>query len=127
MLTLRWRDYPRATRFVRHRRRLGLLYPGQNHATARLKTAKPSASAKQDKGSPPQITADSQKLPKHWSDVDIGHLVLAKSDGPWLDYWEAVPIEKTGDVLKIRWRDERDLAPITRSRFELALICPDAP
>ncbi len=126
MLTLRWCDYPRSTRFVRHRGRLGLLYSSQKHAAETQKTAKPTANAKQDKGSPLQSAADSQKLPKHWSEVDIGHLVLAKSDGPWLDYWEAVPFEKVGDMLKLRWRDEPDLAPIMRSRFELALICPDA-
>ena len=28
MFTLRWRDYPRARRFARHRLRLALLYPG---------------------------------------------------------------------------------------------------
>ena len=76
MLTLRWRDYPRATRFVRHRKRLGLLYSSQKHAAETQKTAKPTANAKQDKGSPLQSAADSQKLPKHWLDVDIGHLVL---------------------------------------------------
>jgi hypothetical protein len=126
MLTVRWRDYPRSSRFVRHRRRLGLLYPGQKPGADTQKTAKPMATAKQDNGSPPQTAVASQKLPKHWSEIDIGHLVLAKSDGPWLDYWEATPIEKVGDVLKLRWRDDGDLAPITRSRFELALICPDA-
>jgi hypothetical protein len=126
MLTLRWRDYPHATRIARHRKRLGLLYPGQKGATETQKSAKPTASAKQDKGSPTQSAADSQKLPRHWLDVDIGNLVLAKSDGPWLDYWEAIPFEKVGDMLKMRWRDETDLAPIMRSRFDLALICPDA-
>jgi hypothetical protein len=126
MVTVRWRDYPRSSRFVRHRRRLGLLYPGQKRPAETRTTAKPPGETKPEKGAPAQTAADSQKLPKHWSDVDIGHLVLAKSDGPWLDYWEAVPIEKTGDVLKMRWRDEKDLASITRSRFELALICPDA-
>jgi hypothetical protein len=127
MLTLRWCDYPRATRFVRHRKRLGLLYPGPIHAAETQKTVKPTAAAIHDKASPSQSTPDSQKLPKHWLDVDIGHLVLAKSDGPWRDYWEAIPVEKTDDTLKLRWRDEANLAPITRSRFELALICPDAP
>ena len=126
MLTLRWRDYPHATRIVRHRKRLGLLYPGQKGAAETQKSAKPTASGKQDKGLPSQSAADSQKLPRHWLDVDIGNLVLAKSDGPWLDYWEAIPFEKAGDMLKMRWRDETDLAPIMRSRFDLALICPDA-
>ena len=105
---------------------LGLLYPGQKGAAETQKSAKPTGSGKQDKGSPSQSAADSQKLPRHWLDVDIGNLVLAKSDGPWLDYWEAIPFEKVGDMLKMRWRDETDLAPIMRSRFDLALICPDA-
>jgi hypothetical protein len=38
----------------------------------------------------------------------------------------AVPIEKAGDVFKLRWRDYVDVSPITRQRFALALICPDA-
>jgi len=126
MLTLRWQDYPRATRFVRHRKRLGLLFPGQKPPAEPQKAAKPAATAKQDKSSSPQIAADAQKLPKHWSDIDVGHLVLAKSDGPWRDYWEAVPTERTGDILTLRWRDETNLAPIGRSRYDLALICPDA-
>jgi hypothetical protein len=41
MLTLRWRDYPHATRIVRHRKRLGLLYPGQKGAAETQKSAKP--------------------------------------------------------------------------------------
>jgi hypothetical protein len=126
MLTLRWQNYPRASRFVRHRKRLGLLFPGQKHAAEPQKAAKPSATAKQDKSPPPQTGADTQILPRHWSDVDVGHLVLAKSDGPWRDYWEAVPTERTGDVLALRWRDETNLAPIARSQYDLALICPDA-
>jgi hypothetical protein len=126
MLTLRWRDYPRATRFVRHRRRLGLLYPGQKHAVEPQKTGKPTATAKQDKGPSPQTATGAKELPKTWSDIDVGHMVLAKSDGPWRDYWEAIPIEKTGDILTLRWHDEANLAPIARSRYDVALIYPDA-
>jgi hypothetical protein len=124
MLTLRWRDYPASSRFVRHRKRLGLLYPSQKHAAEPQKATKPSASAKQEKTSRP--AAETKGLPKTWSDVDVGHMVLAKSDGPWRDYWEAVCVEKTGDILTLRWHDEATLAPIARLRYDLALINPDA-
>jgi hypothetical protein len=53
-------------------------------------------------------------------------MVLAKSDGPWRDYWEAVCVEKTGDILTLRWHDEATLAPIARLRYDLVLIYPDA-
>jgi hypothetical protein len=64
--------------------------------------------------------------PSDWREIDIGHLVLAKDQGRWRSWWEAVPIEKAGDEITLRWRDEAELPPFTRSRFDLALICPDA-
>jgi hypothetical protein len=51
---------------------------------------------------------------------------LAKDDGPWRAWWEAIPIEKTGNALKLRWRDHANVPPISRARFDLALIYPDA-
>jgi hypothetical protein len=119
MLTLRWRDYPRERRIVRHRNRLGLLHPATKPTAATGKSPKPTAAAKEDK-----VAA---ALPHDWQEIDINHLVLAKADGPWGAWWEAVPAEKTGDGFKLRWRDNHaNVPPITRSRFELALICPDA-
>jgi hypothetical protein len=38
MLTLRWRDYPRERKIVRHRQRLGLLYPGLKPTSDTAKT-----------------------------------------------------------------------------------------
>jgi hypothetical protein len=29
-------------------------------------------------------------------------------------------------LFKLRWRDNASIPPITRPRFDLALICPDA-
>ena len=49
MLTLRWRDYPRERRIVRHRLRLGLLYPGPQPTAENGKSAKASGQAKHDK------------------------------------------------------------------------------
>jgi hypothetical protein len=118
MFTLRWRDYPGAHRFARHRNRLGLLYSGTRPAVEPQKSAKAPSPAKQDE-------PKSKSLPRHWSEINVGQLVLAKSDGPWRDYWEAVPIELTSDLIELRWQDEPDLLPITRTRFDLALICPE--
>jgi hypothetical protein len=119
MLTLRWRDYPRERRFVRHRFRVGLLCPGAELASHAGKRAKPSSVKTQ--------TAKHEfSLPSDWQDIDVDKLVLAKEDGPWRAWWEAIPIEKSGDDFKLRWRDYSTLPPISRQRFALALICPDA-
>ena len=123
MLTLRWRDYPRERKVVRHRQRLGLLYPGLKPTTDAAKASK--ATAKDHKSAATGPSADSQPLPRDWQQIDVGQLVLAKDDGPWGSWWEAVPIERAGDEFKLRWRDYSRIAPITRQRLVLALFCPD--
>jgi hypothetical protein len=124
MLTLRWRDYPRERRVVRHRQRLGLLYPGMKATPDTGKTSK--GPVKEHKATAAAHGTSSQPLPRDWQEIDLGQLVLAKDDGPWGSWWEAVLMEKAGDGFKLRWRDYSHIAPITRQRFELALICPDA-
>jgi hypothetical protein len=126
MLTLRWRDYPRERKFVRHRFRLGLLYP--NATLEQEKPAKASGQARHDKPAAAHPVANGQALPKDWDEIDINHLVLAKDDGQWAAWWEAISVEKVGDSFKLRWRDNEANVPlITRPRLDLALICPDAP
>jgi hypothetical protein len=124
MLTVRWRDYPRERKIVRHRQRLGLLYSGLKPTADTPKTSKTSAKDRKPAAEAP--TAGSHPLPRDWQEIDVGQLVLAKDDGPWRSWWEAVPIEEAGDGFKLRWRDFSRVAPITRQRLELALICPDA-
>jgi hypothetical protein len=124
MLTVRWRDYPRERKLVRHRQRLGLLYPGLKPTPDSAKTS--SAAAKNHKPAAEAPTGGSLPLPRDWQQIDVGQLVLAKDDGPWRSWWEAVPIEEAGDGFKLRWRDFSRVAPVTRQRLELALICPDA-
>jgi hypothetical protein len=124
MLTLRWRDYPRERRVVRHRQRLGLLYPGLKPTSDTAKANKPAA--KDQKLAAEAPSAGPQPLPRDWQQIDVGQLVLAKSEGPWSSWWEAVPVEKVGDEFKLRWRDGVNKSPCTRLRLELALICPDA-
>jgi len=128
MLTLRWRDYPRERKLVRHRLRLALLYPGPNRTPETGKSAKASGQARHDKIGTANLAANGQSLPKDWDEIDINHLVLAKDDSQWGAWWEAIPVEKVGDGFKLRWREKyaANVPLITRPRRDLALICPDA-
>ena len=126
MLTLRWRDFPRQRRIVRHRLRLGLLYPGPRPTAETGKSAKASGQAKHDKPVAVNPATNGQSLPKDWDDIDIDHLVLAKDDSRWPAWFEAIVVENADDLFKLRWRDNASIPPITRPRFDLALICPDA-
>ena len=126
MLTLRWRDYPRERRVVRHRLRLGLLYPRAKLTAESGKSAKALVQAKHDKAVAANRAANAQSLPKDWDDIDIGHLVLAKAESRWPAWWEAIVVENADDLFKLRWRDNASAPPITRPRLDLALLCPDA-
>jgi hypothetical protein len=93
MFILRWRDYPRQRQITRHRNRLGLLYPGSNPPPQNGKSAKSVAATKPAKPSAANLGTSPRPLPKDWQAIDIGQLVLAKADGPWSSWWEAVPVE----------------------------------
>ena len=90
--------------------------------------AKTSGQAKHDKTVAANPDANSQSLPKDWDEIDINHLVLAKDDSQWGAWWEAITVEKAGDLFKLRWREKyaANVPLITRPRLDLALICPDA-
>ena len=125
MLTLRWRDYPRERRVVRHRLRLGLLYPRAKLTAESGKSAKALVQAKHEKTVAANPAANAQSLPKDWDDIDIGHLVLAKAESRWPAWWEAIVVENADDLFELRWRDNASAPPITRPRLDLALLCPD--
>jgi hypothetical protein len=126
MLTVRWRDYPRERPIVRHRLRLGLLYPRTQPIAETGKSGKASSQTKHDRPVAANPSTNGESLPKEWVNIDIGHLVLAKADGPWSSWWEATLVEKVGDHFKLRWQDGVNKSPVTRPRLELALICADA-
>jgi hypothetical protein len=121
MFTLRWRDYPRERRITRHRLSLGLLYPNGAQSDTKpghKKSEKSSAAADR-----PGLTEEGA-FPRTWDEIDVGRLVLAKEDGPWRSWWEAIPTEKSEHSFTLRWRDFPQVPNVVRPRFSLALLCP---
>jgi hypothetical protein len=123
MLTLRWRDYPRERR-TRHRLSVGLLYPHGLPATDPNSRSPKSQSAKSS--AKPASAEPATAFPQTWDDIDINCLVLAKEDGPWRSWWEAIPTDKDQHMFLLRWRDFPQVPAITRSRWTLGLLYPNS-
>jgi hypothetical protein len=66
-----------------------------------------------------------QDLPHSWDDVASGHLVIARETLEF-GWWEVVVIERTGDLVTVRYRDYPDFPPMVRHRSAIALISPAA-
>jgi len=60
-------------------------------------------------------------LPRNWDEIGPGHLVIAQET---LEYgwWEAIVIERNGDMLTMRFRDHPKLPKFSRHRASVALI-----
>jgi hypothetical protein len=126
MLTLRWRDYPRERRIVRHRLRLGLLYPGLQEKAENGKSAKAPSRAKHDNPVAPDPTANRCPRigPRSISIISCWPKTTANGQPGG----RPSRSRKDGELFKLRWREKyaANVALITRPRFDLALICPDA-
>jgi hypothetical protein len=72
----------------------------------------------------PALTADA--LPGNWDDVAPGHLVLVH-ETPECGWWEAVVIERNGDLVTLRYRDYPQYPALVRHRSAVALIGAPAP
>jgi hypothetical protein len=72
---------------------------------------------------PPQPNPDPapQDLPRTWDDLAPGHVVIAR-ESLELGWWEAVVIERTGDLVTISYRDYPQYPPLVRHRSVIALI-----
>jgi hypothetical protein len=131
MLAVRWREYPRDRKFSRHRLSVALMAPN-GLATPTLTAAAAAAGTQQPsktrsvKEPASQSSTIAQPFPTTWEEIDVNHLVLAKQDGPWAGWWEAIAIENHGSQLTLRWRDYPKLPTIVRPRFSLGLLYPKA-
>jgi hypothetical protein len=64
-------------------------------------------------------------FPKSWDDIAPGHLIIAQET---LEYgwWEAIVLERNGDMLTLRFRDYPQLPKFVRHRNAIALMSPPA-
>jgi hypothetical protein len=108
---LRWPRSERGRPIVRHRLALALICPGQNKGGP-LPEAK-KAAAQSD-----------SVYPRTWSGIGLGHVVLAKEDGPAEQWWEAKTIAKDKESFTLEWRDHTALPTIMRPRLLLGLVHP---
>jgi len=65
------------------------------------------------------------RLPSGWNTIEKGSLVIAnrRLGRGW---WEAIVVERIGDMLFLRWRQHPDSPPAVRHRSTVALIAPHA-
>ena len=77
-----------------------------------------AAVAKDDESPLPQISSG---LPRSWEEIAPGHLVIAQET---LEYgwWEAIVLDRNGDMLSLRFRDYPKLPRFVRHRSAVALI-----
>jgi hypothetical protein len=66
-----------------------------------------------------------QDLPRAWDEIAPGHLVIARETLE-CGWWEAVVVERTGDLVTVRYRDYPQYPPMVRHRSAIALISPPA-
>ncbi len=64
-------------------------------------------------------------LPPSWDQIAPGHLVIAE-EGPGIGWWEAIVIERKGDVFRLRYRQFPRLPTFARRRNAIALMSPQA-
>jgi hypothetical protein len=61
-------------------------------------------------------------LPRNWDEVAPGHLVIAKETRHEDGWWEAIVLERDGDMLTLRWRDYPTQPKVMRHRTAVALL-----
>jgi hypothetical protein len=66
-----------------------------------------------------------QDLPRTWDGLVPGHLVIARETLE-VGWWEAIVIERTGDLVTVKYRDYPQYPPMVRHRSAIALITPPA-
>ena len=125
MLTIRWRQYPKERRVIRHRLSVGLRYPNELPATAPRAHRPEFADVEAPSSAPQASDAFKPVYPKTWDDIDVDCLVLFKEDGPWHSWWEGVLVAKADHQFLLRWREFPQLPYVVRSRWSLGLLYPN--
>lgn len=62
------------------------------------------------------------RLPLDWADTKKGDLVVAQAKDPVDGWWQAIVVDITGDLIKLRWSNEPRGRPVLKSRLALGLM-----
>jgi hypothetical protein len=74
---------------------------------------------------PPSPDPTPQEIPGSWDQIGPGHVVIAKETSE-CGWWDAVVVERTGDLVTVRYRDYPGCPSMIRHRSAIALISPAA-
>ena len=74
-----------------------------------------------DLPSTPRPDPTARDVPGSWDEIAPGHLVIAK-ESQECGWWEAVVVERNGDLVTVRYRDYPHCPAIVRHRSAVALI-----
>jgi hypothetical protein len=66
-----------------------------------------------------------QEIPGSRDEIGPGHVVIAKETSE-CGWWDAVVVERNGDLVTVRYRDYPDCPSMIRHRSAIALISPAA-
>jgi hypothetical protein len=77
-----------------------------------------AALAKDDEAPLPEVASG---LPTRWDEIAPGHLVIAQ-EALEFGWWEAIVLDRDGDMLSLRFRDYPKLPKFARHRSAVALI-----
>jgi hypothetical protein len=129
MLTLRWCLPPNKRFFARHRVNVGLMCPkpvpaGEGSGATTPISHQAKATTSENVPKPVKEAASPHRYPESWDQIDLDRLVLAKEDGPSRCWWEALPVEKHGDVFTVRWLNFAEVPNVMRHRLSFALLNP---
>lgn len=95
----------------------------ENEATAAETASTGGAETSGRESATPAPQTPIKGLPSSWSDIEVGHLVIAQEsveDG----WWEAIVLEREQDLFTLRWRDFPKFPKFVRHRLSIALACP---
>jgi hypothetical protein len=70
---------------------------------------------------PANADAVPQDGPRTWDEIAPGHLVVVK-EAPECGWWEAIVLERIGDMVTVRYRDVPRYPALVRHRSAVALI-----
>lgn len=69
----------------------------------------------------PPLPEVASGLPKTWDEIAPGHLVIVEETAEY-GWWPAIVIERTGDMLTLRFRDFPKLPKFSRHKAAVALV-----